>query len=115
MRIIYIYFMVTKTMEKISAMNTLPQFQLLDLPNELIAQVIEAVRSRDDVRNLACTCRRIQHLAEPVLYRSVLFRSGPRATSRAAPRSASPARTHPPPAVHAPFAVRPAASGKTAA
>lgn len=70
-------FRIMQAVDKFSARNTQFQFPLLDLPNELIAHIIEEVENIRTLRRLARTCRRVQHLAEPVLYRSILVRTGP--------------------------------------
>lgn len=49
------------------------EFPLLDLPNELIALVVEAIDHVATLANLACTSRRVQELTEPVLWRHLLF------------------------------------------
>lgn len=56
-------------------------FPLLDLPNELIAQIIEHIDCHKTVGRLARTCRRLQYLAEPALYREVLIRTNSDALS----------------------------------
>ena len=48
---------------------------LLQLPNELIGDIFEHINDRKTLKSLAQTCRRVQELAEPVLYRSILMRS----------------------------------------
>ncbi|KAI5363984.1 Putative F-box domain, leucine-rich repeat domain superfamily [Septoria linicola] len=68
-------FMLLKVTGKLAAMNTVFQFPLLDLPNELIALVIEQVDNRTTLRKLSRTCRRVQELTEPVLYRYALVSS----------------------------------------
>ncbi|CAK3903820.1 hypothetical protein DOTSEDRAFT_90064 [Lecanosticta acicola] len=72
-------FRIKTLMEKFAAMNTEVQFRLLDLPNELIAHIIEQVDSVKALRKLSQTCRRVQELTEPFLYRVALVRSGRRA------------------------------------
>ncbi|KAF2211345.1 hypothetical protein CERZMDRAFT_98655 [Cercospora zeae-maydis SCOH1-5] len=71
--------MFRKAPGKIAAMTTTFKFPLLDLPNELIAEVIEHVDSRKTLRILSRTCKRIQQLTEPALYRYALVRNGARA------------------------------------
>ena len=71
-------FRIKTLAERFAAMKTEFQFRLLDLPNELIAHIIEQVDNIKALRKLARTCHRIQDLTEPVLYRSVLARSGSR-------------------------------------
>ena len=71
-------FKLLQVIEKLKAMNTTMQFRLLNLPNELIAHVVEFVEDATALRRLACTCRQVQAHAEPVLYRSLLVRSGSR-------------------------------------
>ena len=56
-------------------MSTPMQFRLLDLPNELIIRVVELVNTLATLSHLACTCRRIQELVEPVLYRELLVKN----------------------------------------
>lgn len=69
-------FAVIKVMEKLSARNTKTEFPLLDLPNELIAYIIELVDDIPTLRRLACSSRRVQHLTEPVLWRKLLVKKG---------------------------------------
>ncbi|KAK4613749.1 hypothetical protein CLAFUW4_08715 [Fulvia fulva] len=68
--------LITKAIGKMAAMNTPFQFRLMDLPNELIAHIIDQIDSIKAVRRLSRTCRRIQHLAEPLLYRRIQLRTG---------------------------------------
>ena len=86
--------MISKTVGRLAAMSTIMQFRLLDLPTELIAHIIEAVDKIETLRKLASTCRRIQHIAEPVLYRRMLIQTGAKASHilrsfRARPERAS--------------------------
>jgi hypothetical protein len=53
--------------------------RLLALADELVLGIIEHVESKDDVSNLALACLRLQALAEPSLYRSILIRKGKQA------------------------------------
>ena len=53
--------------------------RLLALVHELQLGIIEHLESRDDLSNLAITCSRLQTLAEPLLYRSILVRKGEQA------------------------------------
>jgi hypothetical protein len=53
--------------------------RLLALVDELVLGIIVHIDSRDDLSNLAATCSRLQALAEPVLYRSILVRKGKQA------------------------------------
>lgn len=69
-------FVVRSMLGRIAAMNTKFQFNLLDLPNELIVLVFEQLDDQKTIRNLCRTCRRVQELAEPILYRAALMRSG---------------------------------------
>lgn len=69
-------YKVLRTIGLMRAMSTPMAFPLLDLPNELISLVIENIDSPMLVQRLACTCHRVQQLAEPVLYRDLLLRSG---------------------------------------
>lgn len=55
-------------------MSTIMQFPLLDLPNELIIRILELVESLATLSHVACTCRRIQELVEPILYRELLVK-----------------------------------------
>ncbi|KAF2743740.1 hypothetical protein M011DRAFT_489479 [Sporormia fimetaria CBS 119925] len=52
------------------------QFPLLSLPAELTLLVVEQVEARDDLINLSLTCRRLQELAEPLIWRSLLILHG---------------------------------------
>lgn len=61
---------------KVRAMNTPIEFQLLDLPNEIISLIISHVKTVSLLKLLCRTCRRVQHLAEPYLYRYALIRTG---------------------------------------
>lgn len=61
-------------------MSTTMQFRLLDLPNELIIRVVELVESVATLSHMACTCRRIQELVEPVLYRELLVKDATHAS-----------------------------------
>lgn len=67
---------MSKAVGALSAMATSPQFDLLRLPNEIIALIIEQVDDRRTLRRLARTCHRIQDLAENKLYRTLTIRSG---------------------------------------
>jgi hypothetical protein len=53
--------------------------RLLALVDELQLGIIEHVESKDDLSNLAITCSRLQAIAEPLLYRSILVRKGKKA------------------------------------
>ena len=57
-------------------MRTIQQFELLRLPDELIALIIEHIGDQRTLRNLACTCHLVQDIAEAKLYRRILIRSG---------------------------------------
>jgi F-box-like len=50
--------------------------RLLALADELLIGIVEHVESKHDLCNLALTCSRLQVLAEPALYRSILVRKG---------------------------------------
>lgn len=78
MRLKSVFRRVTR---KLAAMNATFRFALLELPTELIAQIIEHVDSRTTLKHLACTCRKIQELTEPVLYRSALIRDAVQMTN----------------------------------
>ena len=69
-------FRISKAIDKLSAMRTTTQFNLLDLPNELISHIIEFVDAFATLRRLSRTCHRVQTLAEPVLYRHISLRAG---------------------------------------
>jgi hypothetical protein len=71
-------FLLSKAVGKISARNTKMEFALLELPNELVAHVIEFVHDSATLRGLACTCARLQQLTEPVLWRELLIRESPK-------------------------------------
>jgi hypothetical protein len=49
---------------------------LLGLPNELITAIAEQIDDEVSLRSLALSCRRIQGLAEPSLYRSIFHLYG---------------------------------------
>jgi len=54
---------------------------LCELPNELLANIAEYLQSEaSDLRSLARTSRSFQAIAEPVLYRSIFFRTGAQLT-----------------------------------
>lgn len=53
------------------------EFHLLNLPNELIVLVLAQIDSPATLRSVACTSRRINALAEPLLYRSMVLRDRP--------------------------------------
>lgn len=78
MRLKSVFRRVTR---KLAAMNATFRFALLELPTELIAQIIEHVDNRTTLKHLACTCRKIQELTEPVLYRSALIRDAVQMTN----------------------------------
>jgi len=67
-------FLITKAMDKIAARNAKFEFPITDLPNELVAHIIEFINDISALRNLACSCHRLQHLTEPVLWRKLLVR-----------------------------------------
>ena len=48
------------------------EFPLLDLPNELIALVVESIDSAATLGRLACTSHQLQDLTEPVFWRHLL-------------------------------------------
>ena len=50
--------------------------QLTELPSELIADIIEHVDNRETLVSLAGVCSELRNLTEPVLYRSILQRTG---------------------------------------
>lgn len=57
------------------------QFPLLELPDELIAFIVEQVSDCELLRHLARSCRRLRSIAENCLYRDILLRSGRRTTA----------------------------------
>ncbi|EME81300.1 uncharacterized protein MYCFIDRAFT_88010 [Pseudocercospora fijiensis CIRAD86] len=69
-------FTLLHSINKVKAMNTPFAFRLLDLPNELVSTIIEHVESVAILKTLCRTCRRLQYLTEPVLYRYALIRTG---------------------------------------
>ncbi|KAF7197497.1 hypothetical protein HII31_01307 [Pseudocercospora fuligena] len=69
-------FTLLHSLNKVKAMNTPFEFRLLDLPNELVSIIIEHVESVAILKTLCRTCRRLQYLTEPVLYRYALIRTG---------------------------------------
>jgi hypothetical protein len=52
------------------------EVRLLALADELLIGIIEHVASKSDLCNLALVCSRLQALAEPALYQSILVRKG---------------------------------------
>lgn len=52
------------------------RFPLLDLANELIVVILEHVDDPKELRAVALTCRHLQNLAEPLLYRSIFHTTG---------------------------------------
>lgn len=86
-------FMILKAAEKMAARHSLPfRFALLDLPNELIVTILEHIDSRISLRHMSRTCRRMQKLTEPVLYRSALIRTGSETDKLVTALQARPAR-----------------------
>lgn len=67
-------FLITKAMDKIAARYAKFEFPITDLPNELVAHIIEFINDISALRNLACSCHRLQQLTEPVLWRKLLVR-----------------------------------------
>lgn len=67
-------FLITKAMDKIAARNAKFEFPITDLPNELVAHIVEFLDDISALRNLACSCHRLQQLTEPVLWRKLLVR-----------------------------------------
>lgn len=59
-----------------ATMLALADTGLLRLVDELLLNVLDQVDSLDDFRNLAATCTRLQGLAEPYIWRSLLVLSG---------------------------------------
>lgn len=49
---------------------------LLDLPNELVADILEHIKDTEDIRSIAQVCSRLQDVAEPRLYDSIFHRTG---------------------------------------
>ena len=66
-------FLISKAINMLSAMHVSTEFPILELPNELIACIVEHIDKRATLQRLACTCRRMQQLTEPALYRSILI------------------------------------------
>lgn len=58
-------------------MATAIRGSLLDLPQELLALIVDYINDGDTLQCLTRTCRRTQSLAEPKLYRTLLIRTGP--------------------------------------
>lgn len=59
-----------------ATMLALADTGLLRLVDELLLNVLDFVTSLGDLRNIAATCTRLQGLAEPYIWRSVLVLSG---------------------------------------
>ena len=53
-----------------------PGMQLLQLPDELLDVIVSFIEDVADLRNTASTCSRLNGLAEPFLYQSVVFNDG---------------------------------------
>jgi hypothetical protein len=53
--------------------------RLMTLADELLIGIVEHVESKNDLYSLALTCSRLQALAEPALYQSILVRKGTQA------------------------------------
>lgn len=49
---------------------------LLDLPTELITDIVEYINDLETFRALVSTCSRLQSITEPALYRSIFHRTG---------------------------------------
>ena len=62
--------------KKVAATLVKKQSHLIDLPNELIAQILEYIDDVATLRHLARTCRRMQDVGEALLYQRILTRSG---------------------------------------
>lgn len=67
-------FILSKAVGKFSARSTTMEFDLLNLPNELIIRVVELVDSLKALSRLACCSKRMQELAEPILYQNLLVK-----------------------------------------
>lgn len=67
--------------------------RLLALADELLVTIIDLVESKPDLCSLAVTCSRLQALAEPTLYQSILVRKGTEALRLAGAILGRPIRT----------------------
>lgn len=65
-----------QAVNRVRAMSTPFRFDLLALPDELIAGVLEQLDDWDSLLNTALTCKRLHSLAEREIYRALLVRSG---------------------------------------
>lgn len=59
-----------------ATMLALADTGLLRLVDELLLNVLDFVDSLEDLRNLAATCTRLQGLAEPYIWRSLVVHNG---------------------------------------
>lgn len=59
-----------------ATMLALADHGLLRLVDELLLSILDNIPSRRDIRNFAGTCTRLQGLAEPYIWRSLLVLSG---------------------------------------
>lgn len=66
---------LSNAFDTLSPWTSSKKFRILELPDELITLIIEHVHERKTLRRLARTCRKLQLLAEEMLYRCLLVRS----------------------------------------
>ena len=74
-RVFLLTFRIEHFLCNMSQVNKTKPFPLLQLPNELISAIAEQIEEQQTLRSLARTCRRVQPLTEPVLYRSFFHRN----------------------------------------
>lgn len=53
--------------------NSKKKMLLSDLPDELLAQILKSLPSQHDLHALCLVNRRLHHVADPVLYKSIAF------------------------------------------
>ena len=68
------------------------KLQLMQFPDELLAIICAHIGGSQYLCSLATVCRRLQHLAERLIYRSILIRSGGQAAALAHALDKRPAR-----------------------
>ena len=72
-------FRLSRTIGKVRARRIEMQFSLMELPEELVALIVDHVTDLTTLRHLACTCSTLQRLAEPKIWRYLSIRTGSRA------------------------------------
>lgn len=62
-------------LKSVFAPTKMVPFRLFDLPDELIIAILDLITTFSDLRSLACTCRRVQAIVEPQIYRKIFIRT----------------------------------------